>query len=120
LPHCEYNDFLLSNLYLYNDPATTYIYTLSLHDALPILQFRGRVDYNLSESLKLYVSYNHQHDNALNSLDVLWGPGGTNTWAAPTDRKSTRLNSSHVAISYAVFCLKKKNNIKSKLIGIAS
>jgi len=32
----------------------------------------------------LYVSYNHQTDNALNSLDVLWGPGGTNTWAAPT------------------------------------
>ena len=47
-------------------------------------QFRGRVDYNLSQSLKLYVSYNHQNDNALNSLDVLWGPGGTNSWAAPT------------------------------------
>jgi len=49
-----------------------------------MLQFRGRVDYNISESLKLYVSYNHQTDNALNSLDVLWGPGGTNSWAAPT------------------------------------
>src|SRR5215472_6791633 len=49
-----------------------------------MLQFRGRVDYNLSQTLKLYVSYNHQHDNALNSLDVLWGPGGSNTWAAPT------------------------------------
>ena len=49
-----------------------------------MLQFRGRVDYNLSQSLKLYVSYNHQHDSALNSLDVLWGPGGTNSWAAPT------------------------------------
>ena len=49
-----------------------------------MLQFRGRVDYNISDSLKLYVSYNHQTDNALNSLDVLWGPGGTNTWAAPT------------------------------------
>lgn len=49
-----------------------------------MLQFRGRVDYNLSQSLKLYVSYNHQNDNALNSLDVLWGPGGTNSWAAPT------------------------------------
>ena len=47
-------------------------------------QFRGRVDYNLSQSTKLYVSYNHQHDSALNSLDVLWGPGGTNSWAAPT------------------------------------
>ena len=49
-----------------------------------MLQFRGRVDYNISQSTKLYVSYNHQNDNALNSLDVLWGPGGTNSWAAPT------------------------------------
>jgi hypothetical protein len=49
-----------------------------------MLQFRGRVDYNISDSLKLYVSYNHQNDNALNSLDVLWSPGGTNSWAAPT------------------------------------
>jgi len=48
-----------------------------------MLQFRGRVDYSLTESTKLYVSYNHQHDNALNSLDVLWGSGG-NSWAAPT------------------------------------
>src|SRR5579859_6607488 len=49
-----------------------------------MLQFRGRIDYNISDSTKLYVSYNHQNDNALNSLDVLWGPGGTNSWAAPT------------------------------------
>ena len=48
-----------------------------------MLQFRGRVDYNITETTKLYVSYNHQHDNALNSLDVLWGSGG-NSWAAPT------------------------------------
>jgi len=48
-----------------------------------MLQFRGRVDYSISQSTKLYVSYNHQHDNALNSLDVLWGSGG-NSWAAPT------------------------------------
>ena len=48
-----------------------------------MLQFRGRVDYNITQSTKLYVSYNHQHDNALNSLDVLWGSGG-NSWAAPT------------------------------------
>jgi hypothetical protein len=49
-----------------------------------MLQFRGRVDYNISQTTKLYVTYNHQHDSALNSLDVLWGPGGTNSWAAPT------------------------------------
>jgi len=49
-----------------------------------MLQFRGRVDFNITQSTKLYVTYNHQHDDALNSLDVLWGPGGTNSWAAPT------------------------------------
>lgn len=48
-----------------------------------MLQFRGRVDYNFTNSTKLYVTYNHQHDNAQNSLDVLWGSGG-NSWAAPT------------------------------------
>jgi len=48
-----------------------------------MLQFRGKVDYNFTQSTKLSVSYNHQHDDALNSLDVLWGSGG-NSWAAPT------------------------------------
>ena len=48
-----------------------------------MLQFRGRVDYNLTQSTKLYVSYNHQTDNAINSLDVLWG-GNAQGWMAPT------------------------------------
>jgi len=48
-----------------------------------MLQERGRVDYNLSDSMKLYVSYNHQHDNAVNSLDVLW-TGNGQSWASPT------------------------------------
>src|SRR5438874_5737267 len=71
------------------DPATTEIYTLSLHDALPISHLRARlVDRFLAET---------QHQG----LPVAEG--------IPTrDRKSTRLNSSHVEISYAVFCLKKK------------
>ena len=55
-----------------------------------MLQFRGRVDYNITQSTKLYVSYNHQHDSALNSLDVLWGSGG-NSWAAPTTPYPTPL-----------------------------
>jgi len=55
-----------------------------------MLQFRGRVDYNFNQSTKLYVSYNHQHDDALNSLDVLWGSGG-NSWAAPTTPYPTPL-----------------------------
>jgi hypothetical protein len=48
-----------------------------------MLQFRGRVDYNISNSLKLYVSYNHQTDNALNSVDTLW-TGNAQSWASPT------------------------------------
>ena len=48
-----------------------------------MLQERGRVDYNFSDSMKLYVSYNHQHDNAENSLDVLW-TGNGQSWASPT------------------------------------
>jgi hypothetical protein len=48
-----------------------------------MLQERGRIDYNFSDSMKLYVSYNHQHDNAVNSLDVLW-TGNGQSWASPT------------------------------------
>src|SRR2546430_13487472 len=69
--------------FFFNDTATTEIYTLSLHDALPI-----------SESSWL----------AKNSISLM--PCGT--WRSRPDRKSTRLNSSHSQISYAVFCLKKK------------
>src|SRR5256885_12040624 len=69
--------------FFFNDTATTEIYTLSLHDALPIWGAGGR-----------------------RRGGVLPGRGG----AVPRgrDRKSTRLNSSHLVISYAVFCLKKK------------
>src|SRR5580704_18247669 len=75
--------------FFFNDTATTEIYTLSLHDALPIYELermawpRGRWPPSL--------------------------PGGTG------DRKSTRLNSSHPSISYAVFCLKKKKKIKNQI-----
>src|SRR5256885_3235068 len=78
------------SFFFFNDTATTEIYTLSLHDALPISASRPRPP-------------------------RCWRPG----WAGETlqravlfsaDRKSTRLNSSHLVISYAVFCLKKKNH----------
>src|SRR2546422_10531202 len=75
--------------FFFNDTATTEIYTLSLHDALPIY---GVVFDRHSERVSLQL----QHDV---ELDVLLAEG---------DRKSTRLNSSHGYISYAVFCLKKK------------
>src|SRR5256885_9564817 len=73
--------------FFFNDTATTEIYTLSLHDALPI---SGR---------KVVVVFSNGPDNAsmVPPEDVVG-----------TDRKSTRLNSSHLVISYAVFCLKKK------------
>src|SRR6266498_5438701 len=76
--------------FFFNDTATTEIYTLSLHDALPISS-RGPVS---------------RSSSAL-SCPATRGRRRARTARAP-DRKSTRLNSSHVRISYAVFCLKKK------------
>ena len=48
-----------------------------------MIQYRGRVDYSINDSTKLYVSYNHQNDNAINSLDTLW-TGYAQSWASPT------------------------------------
>src|SRR2546426_8611126 len=79
--------------FFFNDTATTEIYTLSLHDALPILQFHGDGD---GQS----VAANHLSGESQRQR----GAGRVQ------DRKSTRLNSSHLVISYAVFCLKKKKN----------
>src|SRR2546430_8702894 len=74
--------------FFFNDTATTEIYTLSLHDALPICFATGR-PFPAASSFKRVST------------------GGN----ARQDRKSTRLNSSHSQISYAVFCLKKKKNV---------
>src|SRR5256886_6821973 len=81
--------------FFFNDTATTEIYTLSLHDALPICV---EVD-----PVRLL-----DRDLAI-GRDLERGHGETERRAASSrDRKSTRLNSSHSQISYAVFCLKKK------------
>src|SRR5437660_7562150 len=79
-------------LFFFNDPATTEIYTLSLHDALPIWTPR-RARFRTGS-----------RPGARVPREIPLPP------APPPspDRKSTRRNSSHVAISYAVFCLKKK------------
>src|SRR5438067_6522024 len=88
--------FIIHFVFFFNDTATTEIYTLSLHDALPISlrrpvgsERRGRINPRFKRNS--------------------WS---SDPWAtrsqAQSDRKSTRLNSSHVSISYAVFCLKKK------------
>src|SRR5260221_12138313 len=92
--------------FFFNDTATTEIYTLSLHDALPIFLARvariPRVDARLAA---IPPPGPRQARAPPLCEDRLPGPEGH-----PPDRKSTRLNSSHTVISYAVFCLKKKNN----------
>src|SRR5207248_9939447 len=82
-----------------HDPATTKLYTLSLHDALPIWirQCRG------PDAVLQDRPYHR-------SLHL---GGGLHQDARVEDRKSTRLNSSHRTISYAVFCLKKKTNTRT-------
>src|SRR5690625_5906737 len=81
-------------LFSFNDAAPTEIYTLSLHDALPIFSV---------DSFPVGLSIGMSGVQTMIAL-FLFGIVST----LMTDRKSTRLNSSHVAISYAVFCLKKK------------
>src|SRR5258708_13646246 len=81
-----------SIIFFFNDTATTEIYTLSLHDALPIYLISKHVD-------GIAISVNEPK-----SVE------GVMKRAEQRDRKSTRLNSSHQIISYAVFCLKKKNH----------
>src|SRR2546430_12546877 len=90
--------------FFFNDTATTEIYTLSLHDALPI--------YRVSLRMRCIRPFE---------------PGGVahaaRACALGQDRKSTRLNSSHSQISYAVFCLKKKKktiNINTLLISLVT
>src|SRR3712207_8737875 len=100
-------------VFFFNDTATTEIYTLSLHDALPILigfWFRRRSAANAAK--KAFI-VNRVGDLGF-GLAIMWTFAALGTISfeevfARIDRKSTRLNSSHANISYAVFCLKKKN-----------
>src|SRR5258707_7453714 len=93
--------------FFFNDPATTEIYTLSLHDALPIslpARREPRRPAGDEAGLRRRPATDVAHAGAPNhSASTAVGAGG-----ASGDRKSTRLNSSHANISYAVFCLKKK------------
>src|SRR5258708_21646263 len=84
------------NFFFFNDTATTEIYTLSLHDALPICRSRTHAS-----------AGRRQEDRAC----------GRGRAPAGEDRKSTRLNSSHQIISYAVFCLKKKKKLQLEMMG---
>src|SRR3712207_8569058 len=102
--------------FFFNDTATTEIYTLSLHDALPISRPASRTDaMKVLVPVKRVVDYNVKirvkPDGSgveLNNVKMSMNPFDE---IAVEDRKSTRLNSSHANISYAVFCLKKKNRI---------
>src|SRR3712207_7667285 len=92
----------MMTFFFFNDTATTEIYTLSLHDALPISSHQAH----------------QQQTGAQGAAQQTANQSQTSQQQAPKvpteeerDRKSTRLNSSHANISYAVFCLKKKNNI---------
>src|SRR5690349_24767417 len=91
------------HLFSFTHTATTEIYTLSLHDALPILGYYSTFDMISSDI-----------DNAVEVLNSILENTGGAPFFEPDgrDRKSTRLNSSHVEISYAVFCLKKKKIVK--------
>src|SRR5256885_8750384 len=86
-----------SFFFFFNDTATTEIYTLSLHDALPI-------------------SGGSAPTRPASARGVHGSPG----FRLPRDRKSTRLNSSHLVISYAVFCLKKKNRSLASFLALVS
>src|SRR5258708_33201971 len=93
---------LISFFFFFNDTATTEIYTLSLHDALPILiepQF-GLV-------------FEDHEARVVELAGRTQGLVGVRAEETGEDRKSTRLNSSHQIISYAVFCLKKKKKMES-------
>src|SRR5689334_24136179 len=86
--------FLFFFFFFFNDTATTEIYTLSLHDALPICRRRRDLDMRIAG----YAAVLRRVVRALDRVE--------------RDRKSTRLNSSHSSISYAVFCLKKKKKTR--------
>src|SRR3712207_7489883 len=92
-------------LFFFNDTATTEIYTLSLHDALPIYLgvFRSR-----GGSSRGGAEYRRGAHPAPDSRRERAHGRPRRPSTAVRDRKSTRLNSSHANISYAVFCLKKK------------
>ena len=115
--------FLFFVCFFFNDTATTEIYTLSLHDALPIYwrhqkisgadgigeaRFRREYPLTVEEGFMEVVGswFDQMYLNEV--IATLRPPDMSKELRVYKDRKSTRLNSSHKPISYAVFCLKKK------------
>src|SRR5207248_10322879 len=91
--------FFFFFFFFFNDTSPTDIYTLSLHDALPILH---AFDEQVGCKQQVFIRARRPENGAVVSD------------SRDEDRKSTRLNSSHRTISYAVFCLKKKKKKKTK------
>src|SRR2546422_2816079 len=98
--------------FFFNDTATTEIYTLSLHDALPIC---GRLAGASDSGFVPQPASLRPKPRPFGGGDFAPDPGSGAKSPPPNgrglDRKSTRLNSSHGYISYAVFCLKKKKSL---------
>src|SRR5207249_11987164 len=109
-PHCDLTHFLSQA------PPPPQTYTLSLHDALPISSQSRAPGANTLASAPSMSSFRRSHRSAPErsmisptvNAEKIPSPGPS-AGSQRKDRKSTRLNSSHVSISYAVFCLKKKN-----------
>src|SRR5699024_12280836 len=98
----------------FNVMSTTVVFSLSLHDALPIwVGFYGKNASAFLERAKINnanLTFHYDQDDTIaKDMESLFSLVQKPTRTG--DRKSTRLNSSHVSISYAVFCLKKKKNI---------
>src|SRR2546428_7161565 len=106
---------LVLPFFFFNDTATTEIYTLSLHDALPIFPDESttgsapgaETSCRIGSPCRICASSRRS------------GKGCQSCSSSPLDRKSTRLNSSHDQISYAVFCLKKKKILLYRPYGMS-
>src|SRR2546427_4616361 len=98
--------------FFFNDTATTEIYTLSLHDALPISESYVRSELAGAEFFARLKPARRLWRRRLVGRPLPWFASEK---AEQGDRKSTRLNSSHSQISYAVFCLKKKTWLHNDL-----
>src|SRR3712207_8410505 len=100
-------------MFFFNDTATTEIYTLALHDALPIYRKRRREEQGCRQQRRgadqqLLILAQGQRHQARGQHHATQQHEEERVLSVWKDRKSTRLNSSHANISYAVFCLKKK------------
>src|SRR5207249_11642557 len=98
---------------IYTPPAPPHISTLSLHDALPISASQKACTVSGEYGISSFMTSSGVSEPvfSLRTQSMVWMRSTSSSEAGPgvRDRKSTRLNSSHVSISYAVFCLKKKN-----------